>query len=142
MSTHKETRLVHCYDPVAFVIAVEQGVKDGFSLDLVTPEHYPQQIGFQFICTMVKGTEQEVKKPQKPQKAQEEVLTIKIDASEVQAVVDKAVEEVKTLVEASELEKVVQSTQEELKAAVEAPKKAETATQDVKAKPGRPAKGK
>jgi len=126
MSTHKETRLVHCYDPVAFVIAVEQGVKDGFSLDLVTPEHYPQQIGFQFICTMVKDVEKEVKKPQK------EVLTLKIDASEVQAVVDKAVEEVKTLVEASELEKVVQSTQEELKAAVEAPKKAA----------GRPAKGK
>ena len=125
MSTHKETRLVHCYDPVAFVIAVEQGVKDGFSLDLVTPEHYPQQIGFQFICTMVKDVEQEVKKPQ------EEVLTIKVDASEVQAVVDKAVEEVKTLIEASELEKVVQSTQEELKATVEAPKKA-----------GRPAKGK
>ena len=67
MSTHKETRLVHCYDPVAFVIAVEQGVKDGFSLDLVTPEHYPQQIGFQFICTMVKDVEQEVKKPQKVQ---------------------------------------------------------------------------
>ena len=125
MSTHKETRLVHCYDPVAFVIAVEQGVKDGFSLDLVTPEHYPQQIGFQFICTMVKDAEKEVKNPQK------EVLTIKVDASEVQAVVDKAVEEVRTLVEASELEKVVQSTQEELKAVVEAPKKA-----------GRPAKGK
>ena len=136
MSTYKETRLVHCYDPIAFVIAVEQGVKDGFSLDLVTPEHYPQQIGFQFICTMVKDAGKEVKNPQK------EVLTLKIDASEVQAVVDKAVEEVKTLVEASELEKVVQSTQEELKAAVEAPKKAETATQDVKAKPGRPAKGK
>ena len=125
MSTHKETRLVHCYDPVAFVIAVEQGVKDGFSLDLVTPEHYPQQIGFQFICTMVKDAEKEVKKPQK------EVLTIKVDASEVQAVVDKAVEEVKTLVEASELEKVVQSTQEEVQEVVEAPKKAR-----------RPAKGK
>lgn len=125
MSTHKETRLVHCYDPVAFVIAVEQGVKDGFSLDLVTPAHYPVVLGYQYICTMVKDAEKEVKKPQK------EVLTIKVDASEVQAVVDKAVEEVKTLVEASELEKVVQSTQEELKAAVEAPKKA-----------GRPAKGK
>ena len=67
MSTHKETRLVHCYDPVAFVIAVEQGVKDGFSLDLVTPAHYPQQIGFQFLCTMVKDVEQEVKNPQKAQ---------------------------------------------------------------------------
>ena len=71
MSTHKETRLVHCYDPVAFVIAVEQGVKDGFSLDLVTPEHYPVVLGYQYICTMVKGVEQEVKKPQK---AQEEVV--------------------------------------------------------------------
>ena len=111
MSTHKETRLVHCYDPVAFVIAVEQGVKDGFSLDLVTPEHYPQQIGFQFICTMVKGTEQEVKNPQK---AQEEAVA----------------------------EQTTEGTQEQSEAVVEAPEKAETATQDVKAKPGRPAKGK
>ena len=111
MSTHKETRLVHCYDPVAFVIAVEQGVKDGFSLDLVTPAHYPQQIGFQFICTMVKDVEQEVKKPQK---AQEEVVE----------------------------EKTTEGTQEQSEAVVEAPKKAETATQDVKAKAGRPAKGK
>ena len=111
MSTHKETRLVHCYDPVAFVIAVEQGVKDGFSLDLVTPEHYPQQIGFQFICTMVKDEQQEVKKPQK---LQEEVVE----------------------------EKTTEGTQEQSEAVVEAPKKAETATQDVKAKPGRPAKGK
>ena len=139
MSTHKETRLVHCYDPVAFVIAVEQGVKDGFSLDLVTPEHYPQQIGFQFICTMVKDAEKEVKNPQK---AQEEVLTIKVDASEVQAVVDKAVEEVKTLVEAHEAQQTTEGTQEQSEAVVEAPKKAETATQDVKAKPGRPAKAK
>jgi hypothetical protein len=111
MSTHKETRLVHCYDPVAFVIAVEQGVKDGFSLDLVTPEHYPQQIGFQFICTMVKGAEKEVKNPQKTQ--QEAVA-----------------------------EQTTEGTQEPSEAVVEAPKKAETATQDVKAKPGRPAKGK
>ena len=96
MSTHKETRLVHCYDPVAFVIAVEQGVKDGFSLDLVTPEHYPQQIGFQFICTMVKGAEKEVKNPQNPQKAQEEVVA----------------------------EQTTEGTQEQSEAAVEAPKKA------------------
>ena len=125
MSTHKETRLVHCYDPVAFVIAVEQGVKDGFSLDLVTPEHYPQQIGWQFICTMVKDAQQEVKNPQK------EVLTIKVDASEVQAAVDKAVEGVKTLVEAHEAQQITEGTEKQADAVVEAPKKA-----------GRPAKGK
>lgn len=125
MSTHKETRLVHCYDPVAFVIAVEQGVKDGFSLDLVTPAHYPVVLGYQYICTMVKDVEQEVKMPQK------EVLTIKVDASEVQAVVDKAVEEVKTLVEAHEAQQTTEGTEKQSDAVVEAPKKA-----------GRPAKGK
>ena len=122
MSTHKETRLVHCYDPVAFVIAVEQGVKDGFSLDLVTPEHYPVVLGYQYICTMVKDGQQEIKSPQK------EVLTIKVDASEVQAVVDKAVEEVKTLVEAQQ---TTGGTEKQADAVVEAPKKH-----------GRPAKGK
>ena len=125
MSTHKETRLVHCYDPVAFVIAVEQGVKDGFSLDLVTPAHYPVVLGCQYICTMVKDEQQEVKNSQK------EVLTVKIDASEVQAVVDKAVEEVKTLVEAHEAQQTTEGTEKQADAVVEAPKKA-----------GRPAKGK
>ena len=125
MSTHKETRLVHCYDPVAFVIAVEQGVKDGFSLDLVTPAHYPVVLGYQYICTMVKDEQQEVKNSQK------EVLTVKIDASEVQAVVDKAVEEVKTLVEAHEAQQTTEGTEKQADAVVEAPKKA-----------GRPAKGK
>jgi len=134
MSTHKETRLVHCYDPVAFVIAVEQGVKDGFSLDLVTPEHYPQQIGWQFICTMVKDAQQEVKSLGK--------LEIKIDTTELQKVVDDALEIVQKAQEEAVAEQTTEGTQEQSEAAVEAPKKAETATQDVKAKPGRPAKGK
>lgn len=134
MSTHKETRLVHCYDPVAFVIAVEQGVKDGFSLDLVTPEHYPQQIGWQFICTMVKDAEQEVKSLGK--------LEIKLDTTELQKVVDDALEIVQKAQEEAVAQQTAEGTQEQSDAVVEAPKKAETATQDVKAKPGRPAKGK
>ena len=123
MSTHKETRLVHCYDPVAFVIAVEQGVKDGFSLDLVTPEHYPQQIGFQFICTMVKDAQQEVKSLGK--------LEIKLDTTELQKVVDDALEIVQKAQEEAVAEQTTEGTQEQSEAAVEAPKKA-----------GRPAKGK
>lgn len=123
MSTHKETRLVHCYDPVAFVIAVEQGVKDGFSLDLVTPEHYPQQIGFQFICTMVKDAQQEVKSLGK--------LEIKLDTTELQKVVDDALEIVQKAQEEAVAEQTTEGTQEEVQAVVEAPKKA-----------GRPAKGK
>lgn len=39
-------------------------------------------------------------------------------------------------------EQTTEGTQEQSEAVVEAPKKAETAAQDVKAKPGRPAKGK
>lgn len=123
MSTHKETRLVHCYDPVAFVIAVEQGVKDGFSLDLVTPEHYPQQIGFQFICTMVKDAQQEVKSLGK--------LEIKLDTTELQKVVDDALEIVQKAQEEAVAEQTTEGTQDQSEAAVEAPKKA-----------GRPAKGK
>ena len=134
MSTHKETRLVHCYDPVAFVIAVEQGVKDGFSLDLVTPEHYPVVLGYQYICTMVKDAQQEVKSLGK--------LEIKLDTTELQKVVDDALEIVQKAQEEAVAEQTTEGTQEQSEAAVEAPKKAETATQDVKAKPGRPAKGK
>lgn len=115
----QELKTIHCYDAVSFVIEVEKAVKEGFSLDLVTPQNYPQQIGFQFITTMVKG-ETTVEK-----------LTLKIDTEDVQKIVDDALETVQKAQEASELEKVVQSTSEELKAAVEAPKKA-----------GRPAKAK
>ena len=123
MSTHKETRLVHCYDPVAFVIAVEQGVKDGFSLDLVTPEHYPVVLGYQYICTMVKDAQQEVKSLGK--------LEIKLDTTELQKVVDDALEIVQKVQEEAVAEQTTEGTQEQSEAAVEAPKKA-----------GRPAKGK
>ena len=90
MSTHKETRLVHCYDPVAFVIAVEQGVKDGFSLDLVTPEHYPQQIGWQFITTMIKDSveqdEEPVKDTASPAAAQEvSACTVDVTQAAIEA---------------------------------------------------------
>jgi MinD-like ATPase involved in chromosome partitioning or flagellar assembly len=59
----QDTRLVHCYDLASFVTAIEQAVKDGYNLDLKNVEHYPQQIGFQFIATMLKqdsSLEQEV----------------------------------------------------------------------------------
>lgn len=64
MST-QSTKLIHCYDAVSFVIEVEKAVKEGFSLDLVTPQNYPQQIGFQYITTMVKGSVDQVKEPVK-----------------------------------------------------------------------------
>ena len=108
----QETRLIHCYDMVSFVTEIEKAVKQGFSLDFKKNEHYPVQIGYQFVCTMIKGEEQSVAKADAP--------------------VNTSVQEPTTPVEASEIEKVVQSTSEELQAAVEAPKKAA----------GRPAKGK
>lgn len=57
----QELKTIHCYDAVSFVIEVEKAVKDGFSLDLVTPQNYPQQIGFQFITTMVKDSVEDKK---------------------------------------------------------------------------------
>ena len=55
---------------------------------------------------------------------------------------DDALEIVQKAQEEAVAEQTTEGTQEEVQAVVEAPKKAETATQDVKAKPGRPAKGK
>lgn len=115
----QELRTIHCYDVVSFVIEVEKAVKEGFSLDLVTPQNYPQQIGYQYIATMIKD-ETTVEK-----------LTLKIATEDVQKIVDDALATVQKAQEASELEKVVQSTGEELKAVVDASKKA-----------GRPAKAK
>lgn len=92
----QETRLIHCYDVVQFVIEVEKAVEDGFSLDLVTPQNYPVQIGYQYIATMIKTVTQE--------------------KSPVKATVEP--------VEASEIDQVVQSTEEDVQEVVEAPKKA------------------
>lgn len=111
----KELRTIHCYDVASFVAEIEKAVKDGFSLDLVTPQNYPQQIGFQFITTMVKGS-----------------VGVEKDA------VKSAVEPV----EASVAQQEGVDSQEQAQEVVEAPKKAETTAQDVKAKPGRPAKTK
>ena len=124
----QELRHVEAYDLATFLQGVEQAIKDGYEISLEHNETYPYGTIGHYIVKMVPNewTVQQVKESVK-----KEVLTVKIDSSEVQAVVDKAVEEVKALVEASELEKAVQSTQEELKTVVMAPKKA-----------GRPAKGK
>ena len=109
----QETRLIHCYDMPSFVAEIEKAIKQGFSLDFKKNEHYPVQIGYQFVTTMIK------------EQIQETVVQEPL-------VVNTSVQEPTTPVEASEIEKVVQSTSEELQAAVEAPKKAA----------GRPAKGK
>lgn len=121
----QELRHVEAYDLATFLQGFEQAVKDGYSLSLEHNETYPYGTIGHYIVKMVpsKWTVQEVKVPVK-----KEVLTIKVDASEVQAVVDKAVEEVKTLVEAQQ---TTEGTQDQSEAVVEAPKKA-----------GRPAKGK
>ena len=108
----QETRLIHCYDMPSFVSEIEKAVKQGFSLDFKKNEHYPVQIGYQFVTTMIKGEEQSVTKADAP--------------------VNTPVQEPTTPIEASEIEKVVQSTTEELQAVVGASKKAA----------GRPAKGK
>ncbi len=98
---------------------VQKGVQEGYVLDLESNEHYPQQWGTRFLLTMVRQEKEVVKK---------DVLTLKIDASEVQEVVDKALTEVK---EALESAKEGVGTTDAAEAAVVGSKK-----------PGRPAKGK
>ena len=57
----QELRTIHCYDVASFVTEIEKAVKEGYSLDLVTPQNYPQQIGFQFITTMIKDSVDDTK---------------------------------------------------------------------------------
>lgn len=109
----QETRLIHCYDMVSFVAEIEKAVKQGFSLDFKKNEHYPVQIGYQFVTTMIKEVIQETV-TQEPE------------------IVNTPVQEPTTPVEAPETTEGTQSTPEVLEAVVEAPKKAA----------GRPAKGK
>ena len=116
---------IQSYNIVDFLVEIEKNIKNGYTFDFVSIGNFPQLVGGTFIVGMVKDADKEVKNPQK------EVLTIKVDASEVQAVVDKAVEEVKTLVEAHEGQQTTEGTEKQADAVVEAPKKA-----------GRPAKGK
>lgn len=61
----QELRTIHCYDVASFVTEIEKAVKDGFSLDLVTPQNYPQQIGWQFITTMIKDSVEQDGEPVK-----------------------------------------------------------------------------
>ena len=110
----QETRLIHCYDMVSFVAEIEKAVKQGFSLDFKKNEHYPVQIGYQFVCTMVKEEQVQGSVLQEP------------------LVVNTPVQEPVTPVEAPETTEGTQSTPEVVQAVVEAPKKAA----------GRPAKGK
>lgn len=111
----QDTRLIHCYDFVSFVVELEKAVRDGYSLDLHTISHYPQQIGFQFIATVVKQDSNVVQETSevKPESEKEE--------KEVLAVVT----EVATPEASTEVTPVVE-------APAEAPKKAA----------GRPAKAK
>lgn len=108
----QETRLIHCYDIPSFVSEIEKAVKQGFSLDFKKNEHYPVQIGYQFVCTMVKEQVQEI-------------------VAQEPDTVNTPVQEPVTPVEAPETTEGTQSTPEVVQAVVEAPKKA-----------GRPAKGK
>ena len=89
--TNEEKFSVDAYSFVDALQAVQKGVQQGYVLDVETNENYPQQWGTRYLLTMVRPKTEEVKKVAE--------MTLKIDASAVQEVVDKAVAEVKEMVE-------------------------------------------
>ena len=100
--TNEEKFSVDAYSFVDVLQAVQKGVQQGYVIDVETNENYPQQWGTRYLLTMVRPKTEEVKKVTE--------MTLKIDASAVQEVVDKAVAEVKEMVE-----KVEQQEQQEIK---------------------------
>jgi len=125
-----ELRHVEAYDLATFLQGVEQAIKDGYKISLEHNETYPYGSFGHYIVKMVKE-EFSIDKL---------TLNVKVDTTEVQKVITDALEGLKTLQEASESTEEGASTTEGTKEVVEAPKRAETAAQDVKAKPGRKAK--
>ena len=89
--TNEEKFSVDAYSFVDVLQAVQKGVQQGYVIDVETNENYPQQWGTRYLLTMVRPKTEEVKKATE--------MTLKIDASAVQEVVDKAVAEVKEMVE-------------------------------------------
>lgn len=102
MQPQQQTCLIHCYDVVSFVTEIEKAVKDGFSLDLKNVQHYPVQLGYQFITTMIKDDETVEQEP---------------------VIVNTLVQEPTTPVEAPETAEGTQSTPEVIESVVEVPKK-------------------
>ncbi|MCZ2397799.1 MAG: hypothetical protein LC100_14795 [Chitinophagales bacterium] len=103
--TNQEKFSVDAYSFVDVLQAVQKGVQQGYVIDVETNENYPQQWGTRYVLTMVRPKTEEVKTD--TSKAE---MTLKIDASAVQDVVDKAVAEVKEMVE-----QVEQKEQQETK---------------------------
>ncbi len=103
--TNQEKLSVDAYSFVDVLQAVQKGVQQGYVLDVETNENYPQQWGTRYLLTMVRPKTEEVKKATEMTE-----MTLKIDASAVQEVVDKAVAEVKEMVE-----QVEQQDQQEIK---------------------------
>lgn len=92
--TNEEKFSVDAYSFVDVLQAVQKGVQQGYVLDVETNENYPQQWGTRYLLTMVRPKTEEAKKV-----GEMTEMTLKIDASAVQEVVDKAVAEVKEMVE-------------------------------------------
>lgn len=87
-----EQRIIHCYDVASFVAQIEKAVKEGFSLDLVTPQNYPQMIGYQFIATMVKDSVEDTKEAVKGTVAPVEDVVAQQEVVDSQEVVQGVVE--------------------------------------------------
>ena len=58
------SKRIENYSLWEFLLAFQQAVQEGYVLDLVSNENFPQQIGVIFTAGMVKAEElEEVKKP-------------------------------------------------------------------------------
>lgn len=112
------TKLIHCYDMVSFVTEIADAVKNGYSLDLKTPENYPTQIGYQYIATMLLDGVQE-----KGQEGSEAVVKIEPDADKVQELVDQSLNQLipaENSIQEPETQKVEEDSKKESEAVVEA----------------------
>jgi len=98
MSTQLQpTYRIHAYNLVDLVTEVAKATQLGYVFDFKTISHFPQQLGYQFIMTMVLPVEDEVKEDKKEaasEASQEPV--VQQTSTDTPAVQEAVVEAVKT----------------------------------------------
>jgi len=82
------------YSLDAWLSEVETVIKQGYTFDFKSNETFPQAFGSMYTVLMVPSKD-------KPQSATTSVLTVQVDTTEVRALIDEKISEVKAMQEAT-----------------------------------------
>lgn len=89
---HNGNMRVEDYGFAEWLAQVEPLLRSGYKFDFVSNENYPVAYGQMYTASLVLDTD-------KPQSATTSVLTVQVDTTEVRALIDEKISEVKAMQE-------------------------------------------